>query len=84
MLDLRHVLLGESNIETFAHKANASKFAKARGYYARDVIRCFNRFCIFWVVAQYSTDGWHIATRDRGSILVTIPEREPADTTKPA
>lgn len=73
MLDLRAIHLGQNNIASFARKSEAQNFAKSRGMYARDILKAYNRFCIFWIVADYTGEAWRVLTRDGGAVQVTIP-----------
>ena len=77
MLDLRSIHLGQHNIAAFANKRDAIAFAKAGRWTASDVIRCYNRFNIFWIVGQYFV-VWRVATRDGGVAEFTIPDRSVA------
>ena len=68
-LDLTKIHLGTTGIAGFALKRDALKFAKDHGWKATDATRAFNRFSLFWVVAQ-SVCGEIRIIRTDGSLFV--------------
>lgn len=75
--DLRHVSLAQTGLLTFALKRDALSLAKARGWRAHDVTRGYNRFCIFWFVAQDQGEGLVALTANGTTTLPHPPERHP-------
>ncbi|WP_130576981.1 hypothetical protein [Bradyrhizobium sp. Leo170] len=64
MLDLSHILLGETAILRFPTKRQATALARARGWNAHDVMQAFNRFSVFWVVGERLNDRIRLAARE--------------------
>lgn len=69
MLDLRHIMLGDTKILRFATKRQASALAKQRGWNACDIVQAYNRFNIFWIVGERLSDGLRVAA-DVGTVNV--------------
>jgi hypothetical protein len=70
MLDLSHIILADHQIAKFATKREAKAFASSRGWNPCDIIQAFNRFNIFWVVAERTERDLRLATREPGTVHV--------------
>ena len=73
--DFRAINNGDKNIAAFANKADASAFAKACGWSAKNVVRAYNRFSLFWVVAQPLPDTIRVVTKDKAWFDMPNPGR---------
>ena len=67
-LDLRHINLGSSNLLTSQNKAPVLKAARERGL---TLYRAFNRFSLFWVAGEPSSEGFSLLTKDGSTVLLT-------------
>jgi hypothetical protein len=76
MLDLKFLNLAQHNVAAFARKADAVAFAKRNGKWRpSDVFRAYNRFCIFWVVGDASTD-LRVLNKDGNTVTIKFPVRD--------
>jgi hypothetical protein len=70
MLDLRHILLADHQVAKFATKREALALAQARGWNTCDVMQAYNRFNIFWVVGDRTSELLRLATRQPGTVFL--------------